>query len=335
MELNEGVSVIAEIGVNHNGNINLAIESIKAAKESGADIVKFQTFKSELGITVSAPLAEYQKKAVGVNASQYEMIKNLELSDEDFYKISAYCKKIDIEFMSTAFDIPSLELILNLGVKRLKIPSGDIDNVPLLQEISKTNLQTLVSTGMSGLDDINFAISLINPNQNKDLIILQCTTEYPCPPEDINLAVLPTLEKEFKCKVGFSDHSNSIEIPALAVAAGACVIEKHFTLNKSLPGPDHNASLNPNQFREMINRIRFAEIAYGSSLKELKTVEFANKDIARKSIVAKNPIKKGDYFTNDNLTMKRPAGGLQGSDWFELIGKRAKQDYRKDALIKK
>ena len=325
--------IIAEIGVNHNGDVNIALESVDAAKKAGADIVKFQTFKSELNLRTSAPKAEYQEITTGNEENQFEMVKKLELTYQDFVQIADYCRKKDIEFMSTAFDVPSLDMILALGVKRLKIPSGDIDNIPLLQEIRSTNLPILLSTGMSSLNDIDFALSILDPKGVKDLAILQCTTEYPCPPEHINLATLRTLENKFKRPVGLSDHSNKVEISALAVAAGASVIEKHFTLNNSWPGPDHQASLNPLDFNRMCREIRFVEKVMGSPIKELKSVEKRNVLVARKSIVAKIDIKKGNKFTEENLTMKRPADGLHGQDWFNVMGQTAKQNLSEDDTI--
>ena len=329
-----GVAVIAEIGVNHNGNVDLALSSIDAAKESGADIVKFQTFRSDLGISKLAPVADYQKKNTKNQIkTQLELVRGLELGPEQFVEIADHCKNLQIEFMSTAFDLPSLELVLSLGVNRLKIPSGDIDNVPLLNRISESDLSVILSTGMADLEEIRFATSIIDPFGDKDIVILQCTSEYPCPNNEVHLHVLETLREEFGKRVGLSDHTDSKIVPALAVAAGACVIEKHFTLSRSLSGPDHKASLEPREFKQMVENIRLAEESLGTSKKQVSNSEVNNKSKVRKSIVASKTILKGEVFSVDNITMKRPANGKPGKCWFDVVGRIAERAYLEDDLI--
>ena len=326
-------TIIAEIGVNHNGRMDLALESIIEAKKAGADVVKFQTFQSELGMTRSAPKADYQLRTTSRTQSQLEMVKKLELKSDEFLHIAEFCKELDIEFMSTAFDIPSLNLLRKLGVARLKVPSGDIDNVPLLEELSRSKLPLIISTGMCSFKDIDYALSILQQPEERDIAILHCTTEYPCPPEDVNLAAMTNLEKHYRKRVGLSDHSSSNEIPALAVAAGAILIEKHFTLSNSLEGPDHQASLNPKNFMRMCKKIRMAEKIMGVSEKKPTAIELKNKLIVRKSIVAKTPILAGEVFSVSNICMKRPGTGLAGSEWYKILGTLAHRDYDADEMI--
>ena len=327
------VKIIAEIGVNHNGNLQNALDAVVEAKKCGADIVKFQAFRAELNLLKNAPMADYQIKNTKKTTSQLEMLRELELTEEDFKAISDLCEVLNIEFMATAFDLPSLKMLMKLGVKRLKVPSGEIDNVPLLIEISKAKLPVIVSTGMSEADDIEFAVMMLEQHGCFDITLLQCTSQYPCPVEFVNLASIDFLARKFNKCAGLSDHTTSEDIPAFSVYCGACIIEKHFTLDNSLPGPDHEASLNPNAFSRMVKNVRAAEAIYGHKGKMVLNVEQNTKKVARKSIVASCNIKKGDIFTFDNLTMKRPSGGLSGKKWPDIIGTVSNKDYSADEQI--
>lgn len=327
--------IIAEAGVNHNGSIERAKKMIDVAAEAGADFVKFQTFRANRLVTKQADKAEYQKELTGDNETHFEMIKKLELDKKAHEKLIDYCEQKGIKFLSTAFDHGSIELLAKLDIPLFKIPSGEITNLPYLRHIGGMGKPIILSTGMSTLDEVHGALNiLLEAGAKKDNItILHCNTEYPTPMEDVNLKAMLMIRDELGVNVGYSDHTLGIEVPIAAVTMDATVIEKHFTLDRNLPGPDHAASLEPNELSEMINSIRNVEVALGNSIKRPSKSERKNIEIARKSIVAKIPIKKGDTFSVTNLTTKRPAKGLSPMKWDEVIGKKSNLDYQIDDLI--
>lgn len=324
--------IIAEAGVNHNGSISMAKKLIRAAKSSGADIVKFQTANVDSLVTESAAMAEYQRHNTGQEKSQKEMLKKLLLKFEDFEDLASYCMEVGIKFLSTPFDIESVRFLDKLQ-DIWKIPSGEITNYPYLVEIGRTKKDVILSTGMSDLHEIHDAVDVLKSNGTKNITLLHCTTEYPAPIEEINLNVMETLRKEFGCPVGYSDHTQGIEIDLAAVAMGATIIEKHFTLDRSLPGPDHKASLEPDELKAMVSGIRKVELARGTGVKRPTASERKNRDIARKSIVAAKAIKQGEIFTTDNLTTKRPGSGVSPMRWNEVLGERAVRCFEEDELI--
>jgi len=327
--------IIAEAGVNHNGSIEIAKKMIEVAKECGADAIKFQTFKAEKVISKYAPKAEYQKQITGETDSQLEMVKKLELSFDDFVALKEYCDKLNIMFLSTPFDFESIDFLNDLGLEIFKIPSGEITNLPYLEKIGKLEKRVILSTGMADLGEIEDALDILTScgTKKEDITILHCNTEYPTPYEDVNLLAMLTIKEAFKVKVGYSDHTLGIEVPIAAVALGASVIEKHFTLDKNMEGPDHKASLEPHELKAMIDAIRNIEKALGNGIKKPSKSELKNKDIVRKSIVAKREIKKGEIFTEDNITVKRPGTGISPMRWYEVLGKVAPKDYKEDELI--
>lgn len=324
--------IIAEAGVNHNGSLDMAKKLVDTAKECGADIVKFQTANLDSLVSKSAQMADYQKKNIGAEESQKDMLKKLLLSFDEFIELAAYCKKTGIMFLSTPFDIESI-LFLNDMQDIWKVPSGEITNYPYLVEIGKTRKRVILSTGMAEMDEIRAALDVLKKNGTTDITILHCTTEYPAPIEDVNLNVMRTFREKFGCPVGYSDHTQGIEVDLAAVAMGATVIEKHFTLDRNLPGPDHKASLEPNELRAMVDGIRKVELAMGSSEKRPSEVEKKNKLVARKSIVAKISIKAGEILNADNITTKRPGTGLNPMQWNDVIGSKAIRDFEEDELI--
>jgi len=327
--------IIAEAGVNHNGDIITAKKLIDFASGIGADVVKFQTFKTELGITRGAKKAQYQSNTTDNDESQFNMIKKLELSYSEFEELSKYCKQNSIRFFSTAFDIPSIKFLNNLGLKTFKIPSGEITNLPYLRYIGSYNKKIIMSTGMSTLSEIEAALNILEKagTQKNKITVLHCNTEYPTPLSDVNLSAMLTIRNELGVKVGYSDHTLGIEVPIAAVALGATVIEKHFTLDRNMRGPDHSASLEPDEFKIMIKAIRNIEKAMGDGKKTPSRSEKKNISIARKSIVANKMIKKGEMFTEKNLTVKRPGIGISPMEWDNLIGKFAKKSFSPDELI--
>lgn len=327
-----GTLIIAEAGVNHNGSISMAKKLIRAAKSSGADIVKFQTANVDSLVSESAAMAEYQRRNTGQEKSQKEMLKKLLLKFEDFEDLASYCMEVGIKFLSTPFDIESVRFLDKLQ-DIWKIPSGEITNYPYLVEIGRTKKDVILSTGMSDLHEIHNAVDVLKSNGTKNITLLHCTTEYPAPIEEINLNVMETLRKEFGCPVGYSDHTQGIEIDLAAVAMGATIIEKHFTLDRSLPGPDHKASLEPDELKAMVSGIRKVELARGTGVKRPTASERKNRDIARKSIVAAKAIKQGEIFTTDNLTTKRPGSGVSPMRWNEVLGERAVRCFEEDELI--
>ena len=329
------VFIIAEAGVNHNGSIELAYKLIDVAFESGADAIKFQTFKAENLTSRNAKKAEYQKQITNLKESQFDMLKKLELNIDDHKKLINYCNKKDITFLSSPFDNESIDLLNELEIKIFKVPSGEINNLPYLRRIGALGKIVILSTGMSTLIEIEDAIKiLLSAGTSKNNIrILHTNTMYPTPMEDVNLRAMQTIKDKFGIAVGYSDHTLGIEVDIAAVAMGASIIEKHFTLDKELEGPDHKASLGPNELKSMVDAIRNIEKAMGDGVKSLTKSEEPNIDIARKSIVAKRKIKKGEIFSENNLTTKRPGIGMSPMKWDLVIGKIAKRDYKADDLL--
>lgn len=329
------VTVIAEAGVNHNGQLDLAFNLIDVAADSGADYVKFQTFTANALVLKGAPKAEYQIKSEFDIESQHDLLSSLELSIEDHFKLKDYCKQRGIGFLSTAFDLESLIFLDTLNLDFFKIPSGEINNIPLLQYVGKKNSQVLLSTGASTISEVNKALEVLqNLGTRKDNItVLHCTTEYPAQIKNVNLRAMQSMRDEFSTKVGYSDHTKGIEIALAAVGMGATVIEKHFTLSNSMIGPDHAASLEPAELKKMIRAIRDIEVALGTGIKEPTEEELRVLNVIRKSIVAKTDILKGEKFTAENLTTKRPGTGISSAKWEDVIGKVALQNYKADEFI--
>lgn len=322
--------IIAEAGVNHNGSLELAKKLIDAAVLAGADAVKFQTFKTEDQVSKIAPKAQYQKENTDSEESQFDMIKKLELSYDDFRELQNYCSNKNIVFLSTPFELESVEFLAALNLPYFKIPSGEITNLPYLRKIASYGRKIILSTGMADLKEIEDALAVL---KGCEVSLLHCTTEYPCPYEDVNLKAMQTLKDHFGLKVGYSDHTSGIEVAIAAVAMGAKIIEKHFTLDKKMQGPDHKASLEPQELKQMVNAIRNVEKAMGTGEKTPSKSEIKNITIARKSIVAKTKIQKGETFTEKNITTKRPATGISPMKWDEIIGQVAQKCYEEDDLI--
>lgn len=327
--------IIAEAGVNHNGQMDMAKALIDAAVDAGVDYVKFQTFKAEKLASKHAEKANYQVENTGTSGSQLDMLKQLELKEEAHDLLMAYCARKDIRFLSTPFDLESIDLLKKLGIRLGKIPSGEVTNLPYLRKMAACFDEVILSTGMSTMEEIGAALQVLtgaglSPDQ---ITVLHCNTQYPTPFEDVNLRAMQAIRDKFRVKVGYSDHTLGIEVPIAAVALGATVIEKHFTLDKELPGPDHKASLDPRELKAMVSAIRHIESALGSDIKGVSPSEAGNKDIARKSIVAARPIKAGESFTSENLTVKRPGSGISPMRWDEVIGKLAAKDFDEDDLI--
>jgi N,N'-diacetyllegionaminate synthase len=329
------VFIIAEAGVNHNGSIELAKKLIDVASDSGADAVKFQTFKAEKLVSKNAQKADYQKQTTDKCESQFDMIKKLELDLDTHKELISYCKTKNIMFLSTPFDHDSIELLNDLGLEIFKIPSGEITNLPYLRHIGKLNKKVILSTGMANIGEIEDALDvLIEAGTKKENItVLHANTMYPTPMEDVNLKAMITIGNTFDIAYGYSDHTLGIEVDIAAVAMGACCIEKHFTLDCTMEGPDHKASLEPNELKAMIKAIRNIELALGSSVKKPTKSEIPNINVVRKSIVAKTKIKKGEVLTEGNITIKRPGNGINPMQWDEIVGTRATKDYHEDELI--
>lgn len=327
--------IIAEAGVNHNGDMAMAKQIIVAAKLAGADIVKFQTFKTDNLVTKSAEKAEYQKSTTGTNENQYQLIRNLELSQVDHEMLINECQRQGIRFFSTAFDTESFDLLVSLGLDQVKIPSGELTNLPLLRYMTRLGLPVMLSTGMATLGEIEAAIdAIVQAGTPRKLItVLHCTTEYPAPMVDVNLRAMVSMKGALGVEVGYSDHTPGIEIPIAAVALGARVIEKHFTLDRTLPGPDHQASLEPYELKAMVDAIRNVEVALGDGVKRPSASELKNKPIARKSLVAIRTIRAGESFSKENIGTKRPGTGITPMRWDEVIGRRAPRDFSVDELI--
>ena len=343
------VLIIAEAGVNHNGSIEIAKQMVDKAVDAGVDIIKFQTFKSEKLVSKAARQAEYQQRKIGKQGEgQLEMLKKLELSQQDHEELIAYCNKKGIRFFSTAFDMESIDYLHSLNMGLWKIPSGEITNYPYLRKIASYGEPIILSTGMCELSDIKAAVNVINefwskansqqPTANSqqptaDITILHCNTEYPTPYQDVNLKAMLEIAETFKVKFGYSDHTQGIEVPIAAVALGASVIEKHFTLDKTMEGPDHKASLEPEELKAMVQAIRHIEQALGTGHKTISESERKNIEIARKSIVAACPIKAGELLTEDNLTVKRPGSGISPMRWNEVVGTFAVKDFEEEEPI--
>lgn len=354
----DGVYIIAEAGVNHNGSLETALELVNIAADSGANAVKFQTFRAQALATSSAPKAAYQERQTGSNQSQLEMLKALVLEPGDYLVLFKRCQDLDIEFLSTAFDEESLFFLIDkIGIKRLKAPSGELTNGPLLLRMSQTGLPVIVSTGMASLDEIKDALAVLafgylgkddptssnfmkafqsNEGQRElsdKVTLLHCTTEYPAPIEDVNLRAMSTLRNQFNLPVGYSDHTLGLTIPVAAVAMGATIIEKHFTLDRTMAGPDHSASLEPDEFKEMVSRIKATELAIGDGIKKPAPSEINNRTIARRSLVALCAIKKGDIFSAENVGARRPNDGISPMKFWDILGMPATQDYAPEEAI--
>lgn len=327
--------IIAEAGVNHNGSIDIARQLIDVASESGADAVKFQTFKAENLVSINAKKAQYQEKNTNLKETQFEMIKKLELNTEAYESLISHCQSKNIMFLSSPFDIDSIKLLDNLGMEIFKIPSGEITNLPYLRYLGKLNKQIILSTGMSNIDEIKDAVEILleEGTPKEKITLLHANTMYPTPMEDVNLNAMLTIGRTFDITYGYSDHTLGIEVDIAAVAMGAKCIEKHFTLDKSMKGPDHEASLEPDELKSMIKAIRNIELALGSYEKKASNSEKANINIARKSIVAKTQISKGDVLNEENLAIKRPGNGISPMKWEEVLGMKATKNYIEDELI--
>lgn len=326
------IFIIAEAGVNHNGSLNLAFKLVDAAKAAGADCIKFQTFKAEKLVARSARKAEYQRETTG-DSSQQDMLKKLELSYNEFIELKNYCEKREICFLSTPFDFDSIDFLNTLNMPFWKIPSGEITNLPYLLALAKTGKPVVMSTGMCEIKEIEASVRVLKENGVSDIRLLHCNTEYPTPFEDVNLKAMQTLKNEFGLEIGYSDHTRGIEVPIAAAALGATIIEKHFTLDRNMEGPDHKASLEPQELAKMVKSIRNIELALGSGRKEPSPSEKKNIVIARKSIVAGTSIKKGEIFSENNITVKRPGSGISPMKWFDVLGRQAKRDFAEDELI--
>jgi len=327
--------IIAEAGVNHNGALALAFDLIGAAAEAGADVVKFQTFKAKSLVTQSASKADYQLQTTNSEESQFEMIKKLELNEKMHLELIAECSKYGIRFASTGFDEGSVDLLCDLGVDFLKIPAGEITNVPYLRHVGSKGLPVILSTGMSELNEVKEALDILMRagTQKEKITVLHCNTEYPTPMEDVNLNAMLTMRDELGVEIGYSDHTQGIEVPIAAVALGAKVIEKHFTLDRSMDGPDHAASLEAEELKQMVSSIRNIESVMGDGIKRPSSSELKNIRVVRKSIVAQENILKGEVFTKKNLCVKRPGTGLSPTKWDEVLGQSSLRDFKADELI--
>ena len=327
--------IIAEAGVNHNGDLDLAKQLINAAADAGADLVKFQTFNANRQVTRTAKKADYQTQTTSSTESQHAMLRRLELTEEMHHQLIAHCLTQNIGFLSTGFDIESVDLLVSLGQECFKIPSGEITNLPYLRHIGQLGKTVILSTGMATLGEIEAAIEVLEQTgtPRAKVTVLHCTTEYPTPMNEVNLRAMQSIHAAFDVAVGYSDHTEGIEIAIAAVAMGASVIEKHFTLDRTFPGPDHQASLEPAELKAMVTAIRNIEIALGDGIKRLTPSEARNKPVARKSLVASRAITAGEVFTTENITTKRPGTGISPMRWDEFVGQAAQKDYHEDELI--
>ena len=329
--------IIAEAGVNHNGRLDLALRLVDAAAAAGANVVKFQTFRASCLASCNAPKALYQQATTDADVSQLEMLRRLELSEDDHRRLMSHCQQRGIAFLSTAFDFPSIDFLASLGMSVFKIPSGEITNLPYLRKIGSLGKDIILSTGMSTLKEVADALRILDEagTPRSRVTLLHCTTQYPAPLDSVNLRAMLTLREGFPgiAGVGYSDHTQGIEVPLAAVALGATVIEKHFTLDKNMEGPDHKASLEPDELRAMVAGIRRVERALGDGVKAPAQAEILNMAVARKSLVAARPIKKGDLLSEENMTVKRPGNGISPMRWDEFVGKVATRDYAEDELL--
>ncbi len=324
------VLIIAEVGVNHNGNFEIAKEMVNIAKDSGVDIIKFQT--SITSTSKFSEKAEYQKRETGADESQLDMIKKLRFSFGQHRELKKYCEQVGIKYLSTPFDFESIQFLNDL-CSFWKIPSGEIINIPYLERIGKTKKPVIMSTGMSTIDEIDNALNILKKNGTTEIKLLQCTTQYPTPYEDVNLRAMLELKNRFGTEIGLSDHSIGIEVPIAAVALGAKVIEKHFTLDRTMKGPDHKASIEPHELKQMVTSIRHIEMALGDGIKKPANCEIENIHVSRKSIVASRNIKKGEIFTEENIVPKHAGKGVSPAIWYDVIGKKAKRDFMEDEMI--
>ena len=333
--MNSKTLIIAEAGVNHNGDLNLAKQLINAAADAGADLVKFQTFNANRQVTRTSKKADYQTQTTSSTESQHAMLRRLELTEEMHHQLIAHCLTQNIGFLSTGFDIESVDLLVSLGQECFKIPSGEITNLTYLRHIGQLGKTVILSTGMATLGEIEAAIEVLEQTGTRraKVTVLHCTTEYPTPMNEVNLRAMQSIHAAFDVEVGYSDHTEGIEIAIAAVAMGASVIEKHFTLDRTFPGPDHQASLEPAELKAMVTAIRNIEIALGDGIKRLTPSEARNKPVARKSLVASRAISIGEMFTAENLTTKRPGTGISPMRWDEFVGQTAQKDYHEDELI--
>ena len=327
--------IIAEAGVNHNGDLNLAKQLIDAAVTAGADVVKFQTFNANRLVTRTAKKADYQAQTTNSEETQHDMLQRLELTEAMHHELIVYCKTRNIVFLSTGFDIESVDLLVSLGQECFKIPSGEITNLPYLRHIGQLGKTVILSTGMATMGDVEAAIEVLENagTPRSKLTVLHCTTEYPTPMNEVNLRTMQSIKSAFGVAIGYSDHTQGIEVSIAAVAMGATVIEKHFTLDCNLPGPDHKASLEPAELIAMVTAIRNIEVALGDGIKRLAPSEARNKTVVRKSLVASRVIKAGEVFTAENLTVKRPGTGISPMRWDEVLGKKALREFIEDELI--
>lgn len=334
--MNKRVVIIAEAGVNHNGRIEMALALVDAAADAGADWVKFQTFSAERLVTRSAPKANYQAQATGHEEGQFEMLSRLALTNDMHHQLQARCTERNIGFLSTGFDIQSVNFLVSLGMRLFKIPSGEITNLPYLRHIGALRGEVILSTGMATLAEIEGALLALESAGTplEQITVLHCTTEYPAPVADVNLRAMQTLREVFGVRTGYSDHTQGIAVPIAAAALGATVIEKHFTLDRTLPGPDHKASLEPAELSEMVCAIRQIELALGDGVKRPSASELRNRSVARKSIVAACPIRRGELLSEENLTIKRPGTGLSPMQWDDVVGRLAVDDFAPDELIR-
>ncbi len=327
--------IIAEAGVNHNGDLALAKKLVEAAAQAGADLVKFQTFKADRLVTAAAQKAPYQEVSDGAGESQYEMLRRLELSDEAHHVLFEHCRAHGIGFLSTGFDIESVDFLASLGIRLFKVPSGEITNLPYLRHVGAKRGEVILSTGMATLGEVEAAINALEwggtPKGN--IIVLHCTTEYPAPMEAVNLKAMLSMQAAFQLRVGYSDHTEGIAIAPAAVALGACVIEKHFTVDRYLPGPDHRASLEPHELAALVQSIRSVEAAMGDGVKRMTAAEVHNKSVVRKSIVASCAIAQGELFSTQNLAIKRPGNGISPMRWDEVLGQRAPRSFERDEPV--
>ena len=327
------VIVIAEAGVNHNGSFELAKKMVDAAKEAGVDYVKFQTFNPQKLVSKYAKKAKYQKETTGSDETQLQMLQKLTLTEDNFLSLRDYCKEVGIGFISTPFDLDSIAFLETFDMDFWKVPSGEVTNLPYLEAIDRTKRKVVMSTGMCNMNEIQDAMEVLKKNGTTEITLLHCNTQYPTPYEHVNLSAMSTIKDTLHKEVGYSDHTQGIEVPIAAVAMGATVIEKHFTLDKNMEGPDHKASLDPTELKQMVSAIRNIEKAIGNGLKEPSSSELTNKAVARKSIVASREIKQGEILSEYNLTTKRPGTGISPMKWYEVIGKAAARDFSEDEII--
>lgn len=327
------VIVIAEAGVNHNGSFELAKKMVDAAKEAGVDYVKFQTFNPQKLVSKYAKKAKYQKETTGSDETQLQMLQKLTLTEDNFLSLRDYCKEVGIGFISTPFDLDSIAFLETFDMDFWKVPSGEVTNLPYLEAIARTKRKVVMSTGMCDMNEIQDAMEVLKKNGTTEITLLHCNTQYPTPYEHVNLSAMSTIKDTLHKEVGYSDHTQGIEVPIAAVAMGATVIEKHFTLDKNMEGPDHKASLDPTELKQMVSAIRNIEKAIGNGLKEPSSSELTNKAVARKSIVASREIKQGEILSEYNLTTKRPGTGISPMKWYEVIGKAAARDFSEDEII--